>query len=70
MAVQVFNAFRRGRAYIVANQYDLRDEEAKKIQELSKLIAQKAVYLNGICQKLQMEIQLMHSMLYQKDMVL
>ena len=54
MAVQVFNAFRRGRAYIVANQYDLRDEEAKKIQiQLSKLVAQKAVdYLNGYMSKI------------------
>ena len=54
MAVLVFDAFRRGRAYIVANQYDLRDQEAKTIQlQLSKLIAQKAVdYLNGYMSKI------------------
>ena len=54
MAVQVFDAFRRGRAYIVANQYDKRDEQAKIIKkELSKLIAQKAVdYINGYISKI------------------
>ena len=54
MAIQVFDAFRRGRAYIVANQYDKRDQQAEIIQkELSKLIAQKAVdYLNGYMSKI------------------
>ena len=54
MAVQVFDAFRRGRAYIVANQYDKRDEQAEIIKkELSKLIAQKAVdYINGYMSKI------------------
>ena len=54
MAIQVFDAFRRGRAYIVANQYDKRDQQAEIIQkELSKLIAQKAVdYLNGYISKI------------------
>ena len=54
MAVQVFDAFRRGRAYIVANQYDKRDEQAEIIKkELSKLIAQKAVdYINGYISKI------------------
>ena len=54
MAVQVFDAFRRGRAYIVANQYDKRDQQAEIIKkELSKLIAQKAVdYINGYMSKI------------------
>ena len=54
MAIQVFDAFRRGRAYIVANQYDKRDEQAEIIKkELSKLIAQKAVdYINGYMSKI------------------
>ena len=54
MAVQVFDAFRRGRAYIVSNQYDKRDEQAEIIKkELSKLIAQKAVdYINGYISKI------------------
>ena len=54
MAVQVFDAFRRGRAYIVANQYDERDQQAEIIKkELSKLIAQKAVdYINGYISKI------------------
>tara|TARA_B100000575_G_scaffold269707_1_gene249604 strand:+ start:7700 stop:8935 length:1236 start_codon:yes stop_codon:yes gene_type:complete len=54
MAVQVFDAFRRGRAYIVANQYDKRDQQAQIIQkQLSKLIAQKAVdYINGYMSKI------------------
>jgi len=54
MAVQVFDAFRRGRAYIVANQYDKRDQQAEIIKkELSKLIAQKAVdYINGYISKI------------------
>ena len=54
MAIQVFDAFRRGRAYIVANQYDKRDEQAEIIKkELSNLIAQKAVdYINGYMSKI------------------
>ena len=54
MAILVFDAFRRGRAYIVANQYDKRDEQAEIIKkELSKLIAQKAVdYINGYMSKI------------------
>ena len=54
MAIQVFDAFRRGRAYIVADQYDKRDEQAEIIKkELSKLIAQKAVdYINGYMSKI------------------
>ena len=54
MAIQVFDAFRRGRAYIVADQYYKRDEQAEIIKkELSKLIAQKAVdYINGYMSKI------------------
>ena len=54
MGVTVFNAFKRGRAYIVAKQYDKRDEQAKIIKkELSKLIAYKAIdYLNGYMSKI------------------
>ena len=54
MAVTVFKAFVRGRAYIVANQYEKRDEQAKIIKkELSKLIAQKAVdYINSYMSKI------------------
>ena len=54
MGVTVFNAFIKGRAYIVAKQYDKRDEQAKIIKkELSKLIAYKAVdYLNGYMSKI------------------
>ena len=37
MGVTVFNAFKRGRAFIVAKQYDKRDEQAI-IKELSKLV--------------------------------
>jgi hypothetical protein len=54
IALQVFNAFRKGRAYIVANQYDKRDEQATIIKkELSKVIGYKAVdYLNGYMSKI------------------
>tara|TARA_Y200000002_G_scaffold101074_1_gene81973 strand:- start:1537 stop:2718 length:1182 start_codon:yes stop_codon:yes gene_type:complete len=54
MGVQVFDAFRRGRAYIIANQYDKRDQEAKIIKiQLSKLIAQKAAdYIDGYISKI------------------
>ena len=54
MGVQVFDAFRRGRAYIVSNQYDKRDQEAKIIKiQLSKLIAQKAAdYIDGYISKI------------------
>jgi hypothetical protein len=54
IGLQVFNAFRKGRAYIVANQYDKRDEQATIIKkELSKVIGYKAVdYLNGYMSKI------------------
>ena len=54
MGVTVFNAFKRGRAFIVAKQYDKRDEQAEIIKkELSKLVAYKAVdYLNGYMSKI------------------
>ncbi len=54
IGVLVFDAFRRGRAYIVANQYDKRDEQATIIKkELSKVIGYKAVdYLNGYMTKI------------------
>ena len=54
IGVIVFDAFRRGRAYIVAKQYDKRDAEATIIKkELSKVIAYKTVdYLNGYMTKI------------------
>jgi hypothetical protein len=54
MGIQVFDAFRRGRAYIVANQYDKRDQQATIIKkELSKVIGYKAVdYLDGYMTKI------------------
>ena len=54
IGVTVFDAFRRGRAYIVAKLYDDRDAQATIIKkELSKLIAYKAVdYLNGYMTKI------------------
>ena len=54
IGITVFDAFRRGRAYIVANQYDKRDEQATIIKkELSKVIGYKAVdYLNGYMTKI------------------
>ena len=54
IGVTVFDAFRRGRAYIVAKLYDDRDEQATIIKkELSKVIAYKAVdYLNGYMTKI------------------
>ena len=54
IGVQVFDAFRRGRAYIVANQYDKRDEQATIIKkELSKVIGYKSVdYINGYISKI------------------
>ena len=54
IGVTVFDAFRRGRAYIVAKLYDDRDAQATIIKkELSKVIAYKAVdYLNGYMTKI------------------
>ena len=54
IGVSVFDAFRRGRAYIVAKLYDDRDAQATIIKkELSKVIAYKAVdYLNGYMTKI------------------
>tara|TARA_B100001057_G_scaffold22401_1_gene20744 strand:+ start:1190 stop:2413 length:1224 start_codon:yes stop_codon:yes gene_type:complete len=54
IGVTVFDAFRRGRAYIVAKLYDDRDAQATTIKkELSKVIAYKAVdYLNGYMTKI------------------
>ncbi len=54
IGIQVFDAFRRGRAYIVANQYDKRDEQATIIKkELSKVIGYKSVdYINGYISKI------------------
>tara|TARA_B100001057_G_C22779354_1_gene922997 strand:- start:285 stop:1520 length:1236 start_codon:yes stop_codon:yes gene_type:complete len=54
IGVTVFDAFRRGRAYIVAKQYNKRDEQAEIIKlQLSKVIAYKAVdYLNGYMSKI------------------
>ena len=54
IGVLVFDAFRRGRAYIVAKQYDKRDEQAEIIKkELSKVIGYKAVdYINGYISKI------------------
>jgi hypothetical protein len=54
IGILVFDAFRRGRAYIVANQYDKRDEQATIIKkELSKVIGYKAVdYLDGYMTKI------------------
>ena len=48
------DAFRKGRAYIVANLHDKRDEQATIIKkELSKVIGYKAVdYLNGYMTKI------------------
>ena len=55
IGIQVFDAFRRGRAFIVAKQYDKRDQQAKIIkEELSKVIAYKAVdYINGYMSKIE-----------------
>ena len=45
IAEDIFNAFKLGRAAIVAGNYDLRDEQATIIkEELSKVIAIRAVY--------------------------
>ena len=54
IGITVFDAFRRGRAYIVAKQYDKRDAEATIIKkELSKVMAYKTVdYLNGYMTKI------------------
>ena len=55
IGITVFNAFRRGRAFIVAKQYDKRDQQAEIIKkELSKVIAYKAVdYINGYMSKIE-----------------
>tara|TARA_Y100000385_G_scaffold42860_1_gene39785 strand:+ start:263 stop:1498 length:1236 start_codon:yes stop_codon:yes gene_type:complete len=55
IGIKVFDAFRRGRAFIVAKQYDKRDQQAKIIkEELSKVIAYKAVdYINGYMSKIE-----------------
>ena len=55
IGITVFNAFRRGRAFIVAKQYDRRDQQAEIIKkELSKVIAYKAVdYINGYMSKIE-----------------
>ena len=55
IGIQVFDAFRRGRAFIVAKQYDKRDQQAKIIkEELSKVIPYKAVdYINGYMSKIE-----------------
>lgn len=54
IGITVFDAFRRGRAFIVANQYDKRDQQATIIKkELSNVIGYKAVdYLNGYMTKI------------------
>jgi hypothetical protein len=54
IGIKVFDAFRKGRAFIVAKQYDKRDQQAKIIkEELSKVIAYKAVdYINGYMSKI------------------
>ena len=54
IGVTVFRAFRRGRAGIVAKNYEYRDEQAKILKiELSKVIAYKAIdYLNGYMTKI------------------
>ncbi|MTI87151.1 MAG: DUF4856 domain-containing protein [Balneolaceae bacterium] len=45
IADEVFDAFKLGRAAIVANDYDLRDEQAQVIREnISKVIAIRAIY--------------------------
>ncbi|MEX0906631.1 MAG: DUF4856 domain-containing protein [Balneolaceae bacterium] len=44
-AENIFNAFKRGRAAIVAGEYDIRDEQADIIREnISKVIAVRAIY--------------------------
>ena len=55
IGIKVFDAFRKGRAFIVAKQYDKRDQQAKIIkEELSKVIAYKAVdYINGYMSKIE-----------------
>jgi len=55
IGIKVFDAFRKGRAFIVAKQYDKRDQQAKIIkEELSKVIAYKAVdYINGYMYKIE-----------------
>ena len=54
IGITVFDAFRRGRAGIVATNYEYRDEQAKILKiELSKVIAYKAIdYLNGYMTKI------------------
>jgi len=54
IGITVFDAYRRGRAGIVARNYEYRDEQAKILKiELSKVIAYKAVdYLNAYMTKI------------------
>ena len=54
IGIKVFDAFRKGRAFIVAKQYDKRDQQATIIKkELSNVIGYKAVdYLNGYMTKI------------------